>query len=169
MTSKKHPTGTDRVAEAVRNLPYDLVVNVQADEPEIDPASIDKLIAEMEQTGAEMGTLGATKIPANNLGQVKVAVDDAGFASYFTRSQVDGTEKIKILKHIGVYAYRHETLMRIADMEQTLGETMHSLEQLRALNNGIKIRVVEVPESHQGIDTREDYDAFVKRWGEKHA
>ena len=176
LTSPGCRSGTDRVAEAARECPgEDLVLNVQGDEPEVDPAGLDALEAAMEQdAGVEMGTLAA---PLGSDGEfaspqvVKVVVDARGFALYFSRAPVpfrrDAAGPARPLRHLGVYAFRREFLGRFAALPQTPLERTEMLEQLRALENGARIRVVTVDRAPPGVDTREDYEAFVRRWRER--
>jgi len=176
MTSPSCRSGTDRVAEAARGIPgEEVVLNVQGDEPEIDPGALDALAAAMEDDpSVEMGTLAApvgSEAEAAAPSVVKVVVDLRGFALYFSRAAVpfrrEATGPAKTLRHVGVYAYRREFLDRFAAMEATPLERTEMLEQLRALENGVRIRVVPVDRAPPGIDTREDYDAFVRRLRER--
>lgn len=172
MTSAGCASGTDRVAEAARALPgEDLVINVQGDEPEIDPAALDALAAAMEaDPGTPMGTLAAPLGDAADLAApsvVKVVVDAAGFALYFSRAPIphqrDPGPEPPRLRHVGVYAFRREFLADFAAAPPSPLERAEGLEQLRALEAGARIRVVPCGSAPRGIDTREDYDAFVRR------
>jgi 3-deoxy-manno-octulosonate cytidylyltransferase (CMP-KDO synthetase) len=175
MTSPACRSGTDRVAEAARGIPgEDVVLNLQGDEPEIDPADLDALAAAMESDPSiEMGTLAAPLGPGEDAlpSVVKVVVDARGFALYFSRAAIpfrrDPAGPAPALRHVGVYAYRRAFLERFAKMEETPLERTEVLEQLRALENGVRIRVVAAERAPPGIDTREDYEAFVRRRRER--
>jgi len=176
MTSPDCRSGTDRVAEAARGIPgEDLVLNCQGDEPEVDPAALDALAAAMEADPAiEMGTLAAplgAESEAAAPQVVKVVSDARGFALYFSRSPIpfrrDPAGPARALRHVGVYAFRRAFLERFASLPATPLERTESLEQLRALENGVRIRVVPVDRAPPGVDTREDYDAFVRRRRER--
>ena len=176
MTSADCRSGTDRVAEAARALPgQDLVLNVQGDEPEIEAASLDALIAAMEAVPSiPMGTLAApiaSEEEAAAPSVVKVVVDRSGFALYFSRAAIpfrrDAAGPARTFRHVGVYAYRREFLAEFASLPETPLERTEMLEQLRALEHGRRIRVVPVDRAPPGIDTREDYEAFVRRRRER--
>ncbi|UUO05605.1 3-deoxy-manno-octulosonate cytidylyltransferase [Blastopirellula sp. J2-11] len=178
MTSESCASGTDRLAEAAQQLPeYDLLLNVQGDEPEIASTSIDALIKLMEENpGHNMGTL-ATPIRDKALladpACVKVICDETGKALYFSRSQIPfvrewddailQAEPPHFLMHLGIYAYRRDFLLRIAAAPRTEVEKLESLEQLRVLSMGESIHVGVVNEASSGIDTPGDYAAFVSR------
>ncbi len=178
MTSPECRSGTDRVAEAAIRIPgEDIVVNVQADEPEVDPAALDALISAMEgDLTLEMGTLAAPLLSDEELASpsvVKVVADKQGNALYFSRAPIpfvrDPLGTARPRRHVGVYAYRRPFLARFAAMDATPLEGTEVLEQLRALENGVRIRLVPTDHAPPGIDTREDYDAFVRRWRERKA
>ena len=171
MTSVDHASGTDRVAEVVRAHPdANVVVNVQGDEPDVSPAALDALVERMTDPklpAVQMGTL-ATPFPAarrkDDPNAVKVVCDAAGCALYFSRAGIPFdrvADAAPTLLHVGVYAWRRETLLQLAALPRTPLEIAESLEQLRALENGIRIAVVQVAEAGSGIDTREDYDRFL--------
>jgi 3-deoxy-manno-octulosonate cytidylyltransferase (CMP-KDO synthetase) len=175
MTSPDHPSGTDRVAETARVLAargerFDLVVNVQGDEPELPPANVDRLIALMEEGGADMGTLVEPLDDPREaaLSQVvKVVLDARGFALYFSRALIphDVQPGPGWLRHVGIYAFTPEFLQRFTALEPAPIERRERLEQLRALHHGFRIRAAVVPASGaRGIDTPDDYSAFVARW-----
>jgi len=169
MTRSDHPTGTDRIAEVASRLDTDLVLNVQGDEPEIDPDHLEALIERMGN-GAEMGALACPfpddADPADH-NAVKVVINRAGRALYFSRALVpharDPQDAVPPHLHIGVYAYRREFLLKYASWPVTPLERCEKLEQLRALENGVAIEVVTVSHAAPGIDTPADYAAFVKR------
>jgi 3-deoxy-manno-octulosonate cytidylyltransferase (CMP-KDO synthetase) len=178
MTSE-HASGTDRIAEAVRRGGTDapIIVNIQGDEPEIDPAQINLLVELLERhPGAQMSTL-ATPITSAEVRDspscVKVVADAAGRALYFSRAPVPycrdgapspwhaGNSPWRL--HLGVYAYRREFLLAISQMPQSPLERLERLEQLRALEAGAVIQVGVVGEAAVGIDTAEEYARFVAR------
>ena len=163
LTRADHPTGTDRLAEVAEAYPeVDLIVNVQGDEPLIEPSVIDDLIAPFEMDeNLPMATVmvrmddAAEQLNPNN---VKVIVDKLGYALYFSRSLVPYPRAAAgpVYKHIGIYAYRRDFLLRYARLEPTPLEKAESLEQLRALENGYGIRVLETDCRFVGVDTSED-------------
>ncbi len=168
MTSPKHPSGTDRIAEVARDLECDLVVNIQGDEPLLDPAVIDSAVEPLirEQT-VPMGTLacplGASEAADPN--KVKVVLDREGFALYFSRARIPylrdevPTEWARpYLLHVGLYVYRRETLLALAGLPPTPLEEQERLEQLRALEHGIRIRVVITEHRSLGVDTPGDLE-----------
>ena len=174
MTSVEHQSGTDRIAEAVADIGADIIVNVQADEPEIDPEHIDKLVGLLkEQTDADMATLvtGFESIEqVSNPNVVKCIVDRAGRAIYFSRSVIPycrdaaGVGELSIYsRHLGIYAYRRKFLLEITQKPRTSLEINESLERLRAIEYGYKIAVAKVAHSCEGIDTAKQYAEFVKR------
>lgn len=162
MTSPDHATGTDRLAEVAAAYPdADVVVNVQGDEPLIEPSVIDSLAAAFdEDDGLNMATLMTplAKEEEDNPNAVKVVVDRAGYALYFSRSLLPypRARAAAAYKHIGVYAYRRDFLLDFAAMAPTPLELTESLEQLRALENGYKIKVIETDFRFVGVDTPED-------------
>ena len=170
MTSPEHQSGTDRIAEVARMMDEAIIVNVQGDEPEIDPPTIDGLIELLEKNHVNMAT-AATRWPANadprdpNL--VKVVVDAASNAMYFSRANIpfprDGNATAGYLLHQGIYAYTREFLLKFASLPPSPLEKIEKLEQLRALENGHKISVLISERAVHGIDTPEQYANFVKR------
>ena len=166
MTRADHATGTDRLAEVAAQRPdCDLIINVQGDEPLIDPAVIDALVAPFEHDIALMMATAKTEITdaaeMENPNNVKVVVDRTGNALYFSRARIPYARNAgaKVYKHIGIYAYRRDFLLAYAKMAQTELECSESLEQLRALENGYRIRVVETDAVFIGVDTEEDLAA----------
>ena len=163
MTSVNHPTGTDRLAEVAAKLPqYDIIVNVQGDEPLIDPDVIDRLAQEiMDHEDLDMATVATPlrKDEYEDPSAVKVVVNQKGEALYFSRSLIPFPRhefSVPPLKHVGIYAYRRDFLLAYAKMEQTPLEKTESLEQLRALEMGYKIGVIPVETEDIGIDTEAD-------------
>ena len=164
MTRTDHKTGTDRLAEVAAKFPdADVVVNVQGDEPLIEPSLIDELVAEFARDDKLQMATVATELTAademQNPNNVKVVVDRNGNALYFSRSLIPfprNAGKSPVYKHIGIYAYRRQFLIDYAAMEPTPLEQAESLEQLRALENGFKIRVIKSSCRFIGVDTAED-------------
>jgi 3-deoxy-manno-octulosonate cytidylyltransferase (CMP-KDO synthetase) len=174
MTSVDHKSGTDRIAEAVRNIDANIVVNLQGDEPEIDPANIDTLARLLaDDPSCLMATLVAplkdhAQIADPNI--VKVVATRDGRAIYFSRLAIPYNRDAAgigpasdYLRHLGIYAYRKDFLARITALPQGRLEAAEKLEQLRVLENGFPIMVAEVAHSWDGIDTPQQYAAFVAR------
>ena len=165
LTRADHATGTDRLAEVAEAYPdVDLIVNVQGDEPLIDPGLIDDLAGlfegEPELAMATVKTEIEDEAEQKNPNNVKVVCDKAGYALYFSRSLMPYPRKggCPVYKHIGIYAYRRDFLLHYAKMEPTPLEQAESLEQLRALENGYRIKVVETKSKFVGVDTVEDLE-----------
>lgn len=167
MTSKDHPSGTDRLAEVALSYPkVDVIVNVQGDEPMIPPELIDSLAKVFEDNpGLEMATVKTPmqKDEYDNPNAVKVVTDLNGYALYFSRSLMPyprkKIEEFQVYKHVGVYAYKRDFLLKYAALPPTPLEKVESLEQLRALENGTKIKVLTSDFQGIGIDTAEDLAA----------
>lgn len=166
MTSPKHPTGTDRSGEVVKDLDVNTVINIQGDEPLIDPKLIDEVGQPLlENPQIEMATLAheiTTKEKHMDPNVVKVVIDAQGFALYFSRSLIPyprKTENLHAYEHIGIYAYRKNFLLDFIQLPPTPLEKTESLEQLRALENGYKIKVI-ITKKYTGlsVDTREDLE-----------
>jgi 3-deoxy-manno-octulosonate cytidylyltransferase (CMP-KDO synthetase) len=173
MTSPAHQSGTDRVAEVARGLKSEIIVNVQGDEPEIEPGIIDGLVRRLESSKDDMATAACefsknAHVADPNL--VKVVCDLEGRAKWFSRSvipyrrEADFVENAAYYLHLGIYAYRREFLLQFAEWPPTPLEKTERLEQLRALEHGRSIFVLKVPRATNGIDTPEQYAAFVKRF-----
>ena len=166
MTSKSHKTGTSRVAEAASYYRHGIVLNVQGDEPILPGAGIGRLIDVMRSDPKiRMGTLAASSIDKRELGSrdvVKVVCGRDGNALYFSRSPVPSGPG-RFLKHIGIYAYRRSFLMLFGEMERGSLEKRESLEQLRALENGVPIRVVTCRARGIGVDRPSDIKRVEKR------
>ena len=178
LTSQQHTSGTDRIAEAVADMDVNIVVNLQADEPEIDPGNIDYLADLLiKNPDYPMATLAANfqsrqQISDPNI--VKAIMDCSNRAIYFSRAPIpydrekSGVGRLKqYLRHIGIYAYRKEFLLKITALPQTPLEKIEKLEQLRAIENGFDILVGKVKHTCDGIDTPEQYAEFVKRYQKK--
>jgi 3-deoxy-manno-octulosonate cytidylyltransferase (CMP-KDO synthetase) len=166
MTSASHQSGTDRLAEVAADLPPGLIVNVQGDEPLIEPGMIDEAVAPFAADPAlEMSTLRRRiDDPADlrNPNVTKVVVDRDGFALYFSRAPIphvrDDGGRVASWRHVGLYVYRRETLLRLAALPQTALEKAEALEQLRALEHGIRIKAIETSFDSVGVDTPEDLE-----------
>jgi 3-deoxy-manno-octulosonate cytidylyltransferase (CMP-KDO synthetase) len=167
LTAATHPSGTDRIAEVARDLTCDLVVNIQGDEPLIIPAEIDAAVAPLlGDSTILMGTLACPLAleQAADPNAVKVVVGANGFALYFSRAPIpylrDGHAggPSPYLLHIGLYVYRREILLRLAGLAPTPLEERERLEQLRALEHGVRIRVVMTDHPSIGVDTPEDLE-----------
>lgn len=174
MTRPDHPSGTDRVAEVAQTLDVDVVVNLQGDEPQVDPATLDllpRLLADDPE--CPMATLGT---PLTSIEQwrdpncVKLVRDRRGRALYFSRSPIpfvrDGVPELApgqemFLQHLGLYAYRRAFLLELAQMPPEPLEETEKLEQLRVLARGFKIAVGVVHHAARGVDTPADYERFV--------
>lgn len=173
MTGSSHTSGTDRIAEAVQQIPWaDKVVNVQGDEPFIEPSMIDDVILLLNDPHADMSSL-ARKISdpkcLTNPNIVKVVWDNQGFALYFSRSPIpyyrdewaDSIvlhEGIECYQHVGIYGYKRQGLLKLTLLAPHPLEQAESLEQLRALASGMKIKIKETPYKTLGIDHPEDID-----------
>lgn len=174
MTSSNHESGTDRIAEAVENIDCDIVINVQGDEPFIDPNLIDKLAdcfssdTKMVSAMHKISTVEELKNP----NVVKVTINKNNDALYFSRSIIPHhrdewesllnhhttiPEPLKFYRHLGIYGYTKEFLLEYSNMEQTYLERLEKLEQLRVLENGYNINMLETEYNSIGIDTIEDY------------
>jgi len=160
MTSPDHPSGTDRLAEVQKHVSADVFLNVQGDEPMISPAHLESLVqAMMSAPEVGMGSLchPITAHEAENPNTVKVVVNQLGDALYFSRSKIpflrDAGASAKFLKHVGVYAYRSDVLASFGQLPYSTLESAESLEQLRLLDAGIRIRMVEVDHAAPGVDS----------------
>ncbi len=179
MTSVEHKSGTDRIAQAVADMDVDIVVNLQADEPEIEPGNIDYLARLLiDNPDYPMATLSADFQNAEQVADpniVKVITDCNNIAIYFSRfpipydRDISGVGNVRqYLRHLGIYAYRKEFLLKITSLPQTPLEKIEKLEQLRAIENGYKILVGKVEHTCDGIDTPEQYAEFVARYNANH-
>ena len=173
-TGAHHTSGSSRCAEVMERVAADIVVNVQGDEPEVEPDHIDAVITAMTDPEVKCSTLACPLAPGqlDNPNVVKVAMSSDGTAMYFSRSLIpydrDNTG-INRWRHVGLYAYRPDTLRQFCQWSQTPMEQAEQLEQLRLLENGIQIRVVTHQEpSPPGVDTLEQYESFVERWLRDH-
>ena len=191
LTSTHHQSGSDRVAEVAENLPENsIIVNVQGDEPLISPGTIEKAVAAiLHDEAVDIATTSESIHEIKDVlsaDVVKVLTDENGFALYFSRSPVpflrDEAKKYGSLekallndanllshfrKHTGLYVYRREYLLKFTKLKQTRLEKLEMLEQLRALENGARIKVVEATESSIGVDTREDFERVKEILGKR--
>ena len=170
MTRTDHQSGTDRIEEAVEKTATlaDVIINVQGDEPFIQPSQIQTLMQLFDDPSTQIGTLGKpfeSLEAVENPNSPKIVTDNRGFALYFSRSiipyirgkaQTDWFGEYPFLKHLGVYAYRREVLAEVTKLPQSSLEKAESLEQLRWLQNGYRIRVGLTDVETVGIDTPED-------------
>lgn len=162
MTPAGCPSGTDRIAWAARNWREEAVINVQGDEPLIDPEAVDRLADHLASHREDpVTTLAAPADPEDleDPNVVKVVLDLRGYALYFSRAGIPYArtgEGFGPLRHLGIYGYQRQALLRLANLEPTPLERREALEQLRALEHGIPIRVLQVDRASPGVDTEED-------------
>ncbi len=163
MTSRKHKSGTDRIGEAVKNIKCDIVVNIQGDEPMISAANIDKAILPLIEGGVNVSTLCKTISSADeitNPSVVKVVKDKNGMAMYFSRFPIpfnrEKSKNVTYCKHIGLYVYRKEYLSKLVQLKPSKLELAEKLEQLRILESGETIKVVETNIDSHSVDTPAD-------------
>lgn len=175
MTSDSHTSGSDRIAEVVERHPeISYIVNLQGDEPLITPESIDEVIKGVKNEGADISTLIRIlrdKKDIENPNCVKCVTDNNGYALYFSRSKIPyerNTGFAKIYGHLGIYGYKREALLKMTNMAQSPLEMTESLEQLRALQAGMKIKTFVVDFVPVGIDTKDDLLEFEKIIEEKY-
>jgi 3-deoxy-manno-octulosonate cytidylyltransferase (CMP-KDO synthetase) len=171
LTSPKHRSGTDRIAEVARNAEqFAFVINIQGDEPLIDPQLIDKLVKKL-RSDREIEIVTAAH-PFENPGeafsphQVKVVVDKSRRALYFSRTAIPFSRNpsgIQYLRHQGIYGFRRHTLLQFVKWKPTPLERAESLEQLRALENGVKVHVLITAKGSPGIDTLADAEALEQK------
>jgi 3-deoxy-manno-octulosonate cytidylyltransferase (CMP-KDO synthetase) len=178
MTSPTHPSGTDRIAEVASKMEYDIIVNVQGDEPLIRPDIIDASVRLLDDERASIGTL-ARKITKKeeilDPNIVKVAIDSEGFAVYFSRAPIPyhrdrwkdlGAVEVEmdgVFHHIGIYSYRKEALLALSKLWPTRLEQTERLEQLRAIEHGMRIKVGETDYEVMGVDTPDDLES-IEKW-----
>ena len=164
MTSIEHNSGSDRVAEVMKEQDVEIVVNIQGDEPMLDPVIIDKMVNEFRDAEVQMVTSVSTEItPEDFLDSniVKVLLDEHRNAIVFQRNLEEETTG-GWYRHIGVYAFRKETLLYFTRLPQSINEQKFGLEQLRALDNGIPIRAVVTHYPYRGVDTEKDMEAVLQ-------
>lgn len=173
MSIKEHESGSDRIAEAVENLDVDIVVNVQGDEPFINTAALEKLIKVFDSSKSRNDKVDDVDLASlmfeiteedeiNNPNNVKVVTDQNGFALYFSRSVIpyprDKNAGVRYMQHIGIYAFRKQALMDFYNLPMKSLEASEKLEQLRYLEFGKRIKMIEVADKSIGIDTPEDLE-----------
>lgn len=166
MSTKEHESGSDRIAEAVENMEVDIVVNVQGDEPFINTLALEKLIEVYKNDTEKKVDLASLMFEItdedeiNNPNNVKVVVDQNGFALYFSRSVIPYPREknvgVRYMQHIGIYAFRKQALLDFYNLQMKSLEASEKLEQLRYLEFGKRIKMVETEEKSIGIDTLED-------------
>ena len=179
MTSADHVSGTDRIAEAARSMNYDIIVNVQGDEPLIQPEMIDDVISVLNDPRASIGTLAVRVRDRREIFDphaVKVVFDPEGFALYFSRAPVPyhrdewkdlnqftvHASGFTVFKHVGIYSYRRDVLTQLSELPPSRLELIEKLEQLRAIENGFSIKVKETVYETFGVDTPEDLERIEK-------
>ena len=180
ITKSTHQSGTDRIGEAVSAIDCDIVINVQGDEPFIEPSLIEALVNSFSNSDISMSS-AMSKInnikDLQNTNVVKVVSDLHNNALFFSRSLLpfprdvkeissanEVIEESQFFRHIGIYGYRKDFLLHFVNLEQSYLEKVEKLEQLRALENGFKIKMIEANSSLIGIDTREDYEEVLKKY-----
>jgi len=159
MTSSSHLSGTDRVAEVAIEIKMPIIINIQGDEPLLREEMIDELVQALQDEAIPMATLAARVNDINLLqdsNTVKVVIDKKGFALYFSRSPLPFQASDYFLQHIGIYGYQKDFLLAFSQMKPTRLEKTENLEQLRALENGFKIKVIETPFLTIGVDSPQD-------------
>jgi len=180
ITKSTHQSGTDRIGEAVSAIACDIVINVQGDEPFIEPSLIEALVNSFSNSDISMAS-AMSKInnvkDLHNTNVVKVVTDLHNNALFFSRSLIpfprdvkeisianEVLKKYQFFRHIGIYGYRKDFLLKFVNMEQSYLEKIEKLEQLRALENGFKIKMIDANSSLIGIDTQEDYEEALKKY-----
>ena len=180
ITKRTHNSGTDRIGEAVSAVDCDIVINVQGDEPFIEPSLIEALVNSFSNSEISMSS-AMSKInnvkDLQNTNVVKVVTDLHNNALFFSRSLIpfprdvkeistanEVLEESQFFRHIGIYGYRKDFLLHFVNLEQSYLEKVEKLEQLRALENGFKIKMIEASSSLIGIDTQEDYEEALKKY-----
>ena len=180
ITKSTHKSGTDRIGEAVSAIDCDIVINVQGDEPFIEPSLIEALVNSFSNSEISMSS-AMSKInnvkDLQNTNIVKVVTDLHNNALFFSRSLIpfprdvkeissanEVIEESQFFRHIGIYGYRKDFLLHFVNLEQSYLEKVEKLEQLRALENGFKIKMIEANSSLIGIDTQEDYEEALKKY-----
>jgi len=164
MSKKEHESGSDRIAEAIAEMNIDVIINVQGDEPFIKKEPLEKLVRLFNDDNIQVASLmrKISKEEALNPNNVKVVTDRSGYALYFSRSivpyQRDGKTNAEYFLHVGVYAYKKDALINFTRLPQSSLEKIEKLEQLRYLENGIKIKMAETEYNNIAIDTPEDLE-----------
>ncbi|MFH1856222.1 MAG: 3-deoxy-manno-octulosonate cytidylyltransferase [Candidatus Omnitrophota bacterium] len=169
-TDPNHKSGTDRIAEVAAGIDCDIILNIQGDEPLIKGETLDAvarvLIDNPDEVMASAAFGMTEKETLENENVVKVVLDNNGYALYFSRSlipyQLNKEENVKYFKHIGIYAYKKDFLLKFSKMPQTPLEKIERLEQLRVIENSFKIRIIETDRDSVGVDTEEDFKKVEK-------
>lgn len=170
-----HPTGTDRIGEVADRHAAGIILNLQGDEPLLDPGEVDRLIRTLQaDPGIDLATCAhpfADEASWKDPNQVKVIRDARGQALYFSRAPIPGTFPGResaafrgALRHVGIYAFRRRALQQFLQMDRTPLEMTEGLEQLRALENGMRIQVLEIVAAPVGVDTPSDLEKVRKLW-----
>lgn len=175
MSRREHQSGSDRIAEAVQDLDAEVVVNVQGDEPFQDRNSLQDLVEVFRDGQVEVASMMARITDPSqieNPNVVKVVVDKYDFALYFSRSPLPYKRSqevdIPVYKHIGIYAYRRPTLLRFTQLEKSQLEMVEMLEQLRLLENGIRIKMVESNHQAVAVDTKQDLEKAIAYYADNY-
>ncbi len=162
LTSPYHKSGTDRVAEVVKEMDFEIIVNVQGDEPMIEPILIDRVVETLNNEEVPMASIYEIWDDEKaffNPNIVKVVLDKDNFALYFSRSPIPYSKNSgKFFRHVGIYGYKKDTLLQLISLPQSSLEIREELEQLRAIENGIRIKMIESKGITMGIDTPEDLE-----------
>jgi 3-deoxy-manno-octulosonate cytidylyltransferase (CMP-KDO synthetase) len=164
MTSNFHQSGTDRIAEALKDEDTDIVVNIQGDEPEIEPELIDDLVSLFENSDTEMGTAVTSDLTVEdfeNPDVVKVKIDEKGLAVNFSRQPMNGN---RIFRHIGIYAFKTPILEKFIQLPLSNREKEKKLEQMRALDNEIPIHTIITDYKGRGVDKIEDIKRLERQY-----
>lgn len=160
LTSPHLKSGTDRVAEVVKEMDFEIILNVQGDEPMIEPVLVDRIVETLNNKGVPMVSvyeIWEDEKAFFNPNIVKVVLDKDSFAIYFSRSPIPYSKNSgKFFRHVGIYGYKKDTLLQLISFPQSSLEIREGLEQLRALENGIKIKMIESNGVTLGIDTLDD-------------
>lgn len=175
MTSPNHPSGSDRIMEAVKDIDADIIINVQGDEPSMPPELIDRLIDLM--SGADAPDMGTVIVPCkredvvDNPNKPKVVISADGYALYFSRAMIpflrEGGTEMKVYRHWGIYAYQRAALERFVSLPEGNLEKCEKLEQLRALENGMRIKTIETTYDGVDVNTPEDLEEAEKLFAGK--
>lgn len=169
MTSPHHLSGTERVAEVARKQSRPIIINIQGDEPLLKGEMIDSLVKALQEASLPMASLMAKQrdlslLKSSNV--VKVVVDKEGYALYFSRSPLPYSVSDFFFQHIGIYGFQKDFLLKFTDLSPSRLERIEKLEQLRALENGFKIKMIEIPFSTLSVDLPQDIikvERFLKR------
>ncbi|MCP2604873.1 3-deoxy-manno-octulosonate cytidylyltransferase [Candidatus Aminicenantes bacterium AH-873-B07] len=159
LTSPHHKTGTERVAEIAEKIDFDIILNIQGDEPLIDPKSLDELVKLMQNENIQMATLVEKETDLsliNDPNVVKVIIDKNNYAIYFSRAPIPFQAQNFFYRHVGVYGFQKKFLLEFVNYPPSFLEQTEGLEQLRALENGIKIKVLYSNSYTWSVDTEED-------------